>query len=104
MELTASQTPATREEYIVVCQSAWMNDTGFGIDYGWDGERFPTLNRAVKHGWEIRGSDDFNIAHVVGDVLVWWGWMDEKMDDSEIPEVADAIGLSVLPSPPKDGE
>jgi hypothetical protein len=91
------------EEYIVVCQSAWMNDSGFGIDYNWDRERFKTMKQAIKHGWKVRGSDDFNTAKVVGDNLVWWGWMDEPMDAAEIPEVAEAIGLKALCAAPTEG-
>lgn len=83
----------SNREYIVICQSAWMNSDGFGISYAWDGERFQTRAKAIKHGWKSRGSDDFNIGEVVGDNLVWFGWMHEKMDDSEIPAICDAIGL-----------
>lgn len=93
---------ATRD-YIVICQSAWMNDTGFGISHDWDGERFPNTKKAQKHGWKLRGSDDFNIAHVEGDNLVWFGWMDQKMDedDATMAEIAEAIGLKY--SPPEGG-
>lgn len=89
-----------KREYIVICQSAWMNSDGFGICYDWDGERFQTRAKAIKHGWRIRGSDDFNIGEVSGDTLVWFGWMDEKMDDAEIPDVCEAIGLSCLATLP----
>lgn len=82
-------------EYIVICQSAWMNERGFGISYDWDGERFTTSKRAIKHGWKLRGSDDFNVARVQGDRLIWFGWMNEKMDESAetMAEIAEAIGL-----------
>lgn len=83
-------------EYIVILQSAWMNADGYGINYGWDGEGFKTLEEAVKHGWEIRDSDDFNIAHVEGDNLVWFGWMDEQIEepDDSMAEIADEVGLN----------
>jgi hypothetical protein len=83
-------------EYIVICQSAWMNSEGWGIGYDWDRERFKTLAKAIKHGWKLRGSDDFNTAEVVGDKLVSFGWMGEKMDedDATMAEIAEAIGLS----------
>ncbi len=92
-------------EFIVVLQQAWMNAEGYGINYGWDGERFATLAEATKHGWETRDSDDFNIAHVDGDKLLWFGWMDEQIseDDETMSEIADAIGLEFdpLPTPPE---
>ncbi len=86
---------ATGIEYIVIVQSAWMNQTGFGIHYGWDGERFATLKKARKHGFEIRDSDDFNIGHVIGDHLIWFGWMDERIaeDDATMLEIAEACRL-----------
>lgn len=82
----------SKADFIVICQSAWMNDSGFGINYSWDRERFSTRKRAIKHGWKVRGSDDFNIGIVEDDKLVWFGWMDEPMDD-DIVEIADGIGL-----------
>jgi hypothetical protein len=83
-------------DYIVICQQAWMNATGYGIHYGWDGERFPTRKKAIKHGLKTRGSDDFNIAEVTGERLTWFGWMDERMNegDATMTEIADAIGLT----------
>lgn len=86
-------------DYIVICQSAWMNESGFGINYGWDGERFRTIAKAVKHGWKTRGSDDFNIAHVDGEKLVWFGWMDEQINEeaATMEEIAEAIGLEFQP-------
>jgi len=32
--------PAIDPEFIVICQSAWCNDSGIDINYDWDGERF----------------------------------------------------------------
>lgn len=86
-------------EYIVICQSAWMNESGFGINYGWDRERFKTRAKAIKHGWKLRGSDDFNIAEICGETLTWFGWMDQPMDedDDAMLEIADAIGLDYEP-------
>lgn len=83
-------------EHIVICQSAWMNEIGFGISYDWDGERFDSRKKAIKHGWKLRGSDDFNTAEVEGDRLTWFGWMDERMpeDDATMTEIAEAIGLT----------
>lgn len=87
------------EQFIVICQSAWMNESGYGINYGWDGERFDTLKEAIEHGWEVRDSDDFNIGHVDGDRLTWFGWMDEKIDepDDDMALIADDTGLTYAP-------
>lgn len=83
------------EEFIVICQQAWMNETGFGIGYDWDGRRFSTRAKAIKHGWKERGSDDFNIAIVAGDALLWFGWMDQDIGESSdtMAEIAEATGL-----------
>lgn len=91
--------PEIDPEFIVICQSAWMNESGFGIDYGWDGERFNNRADAIEHGWDIRGSDDFNIAQTYGDDLVWFGWMDRRIDedDETMREIAEAIGLTFDP-------
>lgn len=90
----------SERNFIVICQSAWMNDSGFGITYGWDGERFKKRKQAIKHGWQLRGSDDFNIAEISGGELTWFGWMAEKMDedDATMAEIAQSIRTHV-PSP-----
>lgn len=87
-------------EFIVIFASAWMNADGWGFGYDWDGERFKTLAKASKHGWRTRGSDDFNIGHVIGNRLVWFGWMDEQHDEDNdtMAEIAEAIGLEFAAS------
>ncbi len=89
-----------RMDYIVICQSAWMNESGYGITYGWDRKRFSNLPDAMKHGWELRGSDDFNTARVEGDNLTWFGWMDQCMDEDHqtMAEIAAEIGLKYQPA------
>ncbi|AKR55754.1 hypothetical protein XM25_08067 [Devosia sp. H5989] len=91
--------PDIDPEFIVICQSAWMNDAGFGFHYEWDGARFNKRADAIKHGWDLRGSDDFNIAQTYGDDLIWFGWMDERIDEDEntMREIADAVGLTFDP-------
>src|SRR5947209_2044856 len=46
----------------------------------------------VRHGFKIRGSDDFNIGVVKGGKLVSFDWM-EKPLDYDLNEVAEYIGL-----------
>ena len=60
-------------DYIVICQAVTGNpDRGFQIEYMWDGERFDDLIKANAHGWEIRDSDDFNIATLEGEKMTQW--------------------------------
>ena len=88
--------PNIDPEFIVICQSAWANERGCGINYSWDGERFNNRNDAIKHGFKLRGSDDFNIAQTYGDDLIWFGWMDQRIDEDEdtAREIAEAVGLT----------
>jgi hypothetical protein len=91
--------PNIDPEFIVITASAWCNESGVGISYSWDGERFNNRNDAIKRGWKLRGSDDFNIGQTYGDDLIWFGWMDDRLyeDKSTMAEIADAIGLSFDP-------
>ncbi|VDS07536.1 hypothetical protein PARHAE_00713 [Paracoccus haematequi] len=91
--------PDIDPEFIVVCASVWCNDRGYGFGYGWDRKRFNNRNDAIKHGWKIRGSDDFNIGQTYGDDLIWFGWMDQRHyeDEDTMREIADAIGLTFDP-------
>lgn len=86
-------------EFIVICQSAWMNAGGFGISYDWDGAKFNNLPDAIKHGWKLRGSDDFNIGQTYGDDLIWFGWMDKQIKEpiETMREIAGTIGLGFNP-------
>jgi hypothetical protein len=88
-------------EFIVIFQQAWMNASGFGINYSWDRVRFTTRERAIKHGLKERGSDDFNIAEVDGQRLAWFGWMDEQINENDetMAEIAEAIGLQFEVAP-----
>jgi hypothetical protein len=97
--MNKAQLPNIDPEFIVICQSAWMNDTGFGIGYDWDRCRFNNRADAIRHGWKALGSDDFNIAQTYGDDLVWFGWMDERIgeDEETMREIAGAIGLTFDP-------
>ncbi len=91
--------PDIDQEFIVICASAWANAGGYGISYSWDGQRFNNRDDAIKHGWELRGSDDFNIGQTYGDDLIWFGWMDRRHheDDDTMREIAEAVGLNFNP-------
>ena len=92
----AEKVPNIDPEFIVIFGSAWCNDRGVGISYSWDGARFNNRNDAIKHGLRTRGSDDFNIGQTYGDDLIWFGWMDQRMDEDEktMGEIAEEIGLT----------
>lgn len=97
--LNVSDVPNIDPEFIVIIASAWCNDTGFGIRYSWDGERFNNRADAIKHGLELRYSDDFNIGQTYGDDLILIGWMDERHNEDEatMREIAESIGLTFDP-------
>jgi hypothetical protein len=94
-----SKLPNIDPEFIVIIASAWCNDTGIGISYSFDGARFNNRADAIKHGFDLRGSDDFNIGQTYGDDLIWFGWMDERMDEDEdtMREIAESAGLTFDP-------
>lgn len=83
-------------EFIVLIGSAWCNNHDVGIHYSWDGERFNNRNDAIKHGFKLRDSDDFNIGQTYGDDLIWFGWMDERHyeDEETMREIAESAGLT----------
>lgn len=83
------------QKFIVVCQSVVGSSEGFTIDYDWNGEEFDSRQEAIKKGFVIRGSDDFNIAVLDGDRMTSFDWMDEVVDDEPdvLSEIAKAIGL-----------
>lgn len=91
--------PKIDPEFIVICASAWMNGTGFGINYSWDGARFGNRADAINHGFRTQGSDDFNIGQTYGDDLIWFGWMDERHREDEdiMREIAAGCGLTFDP-------
>lgn len=95
----ATNAPNIDPEFIVIVGSAWANERGVGVSYSWDGERFNNRNDAIKHGFTLGRSDDFNIGQTYGDDLVWFGWMDSRIDETEedAREIAEQIGLTFDP-------
>lgn len=91
--------PNIDPEFIVIFGSAWANEYGAGVSYSWDRARFNNRNDAIKHGLKTRGSDDFNIGQTYGDDLIWFGWMDERIDEDEqtMFDIAHEIGLGFSP-------
>jgi len=81
-------------KYIVITSQIVGDETVWGIEHHWDGQEFKDRQDAISHGFEISGSDDFNIGMVnkAGALHGIW-WMDERID--EPPETLRAIGQEI---------
>ncbi|MEN4905682.1 antitoxin [Rahnella bonaserana] len=82
-------------KYIVIQCSAWCNASGSGLTYSSDLEGFDKRDKAIKHGFKVQGSDDFNIGVVTNGKLASLDWMAKSLDESEetLAEIAEQIGL-----------
>jgi hypothetical protein len=81
------------EKYIVILQQVIRSPgSPVAIDYSWDGKKFSERRQAISHGFETRGSDDFNLGILSGQKLVAFSWMDESVDD-DLTAIAEMIGL-----------
>jgi hypothetical protein len=94
------------DEWIVICQQAiYSPGTPLYISYEWDGERFKSRESAIKHGFVIRESDDFNVASLCGNRLTGFYWMNENMNDPEaMREVAEQNGFTLARMQQAKGE
>jgi hypothetical protein len=88
--------PAGPTEYIVIRQSILGSPDHVQHFYEQDGPRHPSAEKAVSHGWETFGHDDFNIGHVQGDRLIWFGWMSDPIGetDEDFAEIARQLELT----------
>lgn len=82
------------KQYMVVCQQIYTNyvpgeNNEWSTGYNCDFERFNTLKQAIRHGWKVRDSDDFNIVIVDGNKLIDWCYMEKSMEEE--PEVLEEI-------------
>lgn len=82
------------KSYIVIQQYLWCNESGHGIEYASDCVEFDKRDKAIKHGLEIQGSDDFNIGVIEDGSLVSFDWMNEPVGESAetLAEIAEVIG------------
>jgi hypothetical protein len=83
-------------QYIVICQQIIGGENKpFETAYNFDGRYFTDRKSAIKHGFDIRGSDDFNIGIIKNDKLVQFDWMEDSIacDKNELKEISDYIGL-----------
>jgi hypothetical protein len=70
-----------KTEYIVLCgQVVTSHGLGFQIEYWSDDFRFKSRKEAIKHGFKIRESDDFNIGVIEDGRLVSLDWMEQPVD------------------------
>ena len=64
------------KSYIVILQYLWCNETGGGIEYTSDCVKFDKRDEAIRHGFKLRESDDFNIGVIEDGKLISFDWMD----------------------------
>ncbi|WP_284882619.1 antitoxin [Citrobacter freundii] len=83
------------ESYIVIQQYLWCNENGGGIGYTSDCVEFNTRDKAIKHGFKMQGSDDFNIGVIEDGKLISFDWMGESVGEREdtLAHIAELIGL-----------
>jgi hypothetical protein len=58
----------------------------------WDEKYHPTRDAAVRAGFGLTGSDDFDLGEVRNGILVWFGWMDKEHPPEDWAAVAGALG------------
>ncbi|HDL7020368.1 TPA: antitoxin [Yersinia enterocolitica] len=81
--------------YIVILQRAWCNDSGSGINYHSDLVKFDKRDKAIKYGFELQDSDDFNIGVLTNGVLTSFDWMAKPLAENKdsLARIASGIGI-----------
>lgn len=70
----------TAESYAVITGHAVGNDrAGFHVVYDWDRHAFASKPEAVSHGFEVTGSDDFNVGVIRDGKLESLWWMENNL-------------------------
>ncbi|EOZ1744924.1 hypothetical protein ACQPRD_004155 [Yersinia enterocolitica] len=82
-------------KYIVILQRAWCNDSGSGIDYHSDLVEFDNRDKAIKHGFKLQDSDDFNIGVLTNGILTSFDWMAKPLAENKdsLARIASGIGI-----------
>ncbi|MHA3496367.1 hypothetical protein [Yersinia enterocolitica] len=82
-------------KYIVILQRAWCNDSGSGINYHSDLIAFDKRDKAIKYGFELQDSDDFNIGVLTNGVLTSFDWMAKPLAETKdsLARIANRIGI-----------
>ncbi|HGF6516497.1 TPA: hypothetical protein ACW96C_000009 [Yersinia enterocolitica] len=83
-------------KYIVILQRAWCNDSGSGIDYHSDLVEFDNRDKAIKHGFKLQDSDDFNIGVLTNGILTSFDWMAKPLaaTAAALAQIAENIGVA----------
>ncbi|MEG8873239.1 antitoxin [Klebsiella pneumoniae] len=83
------------KSYIVILQYLWCKETGGGIEYTSDCVKFDKRDKAIRNGFKLRESDEFNIGVIDGGKLISFDWMDKPVGESEdtLAQIAELIGL-----------
>lgn len=84
------------KSYIVILQYLWCNETGGGIEYTSDYIKFDKRDKAIRHGFKLRESDDFNIGVIEAGKLISFDWMDKPVGESE-DTLAQIVGIQQMP-------
>jgi hypothetical protein len=83
-----------KQTYIVICAQI-VGSGPFRTEYSHDGKPFDSREAAIRHGFTLGRSDDFNIGILRDGKLVSIDWMERTVD--AVPElmqrVANEIGL-----------
>ncbi|MGH1595433.1 hypothetical protein ACRBEJ_15710 [Yersinia proxima] len=82
-------------KYIVILQRAWCNDSGSGINYHSDLIEFDKRDKAIKYGFELQDSDDFNIGVLTNGALTSFDWMAKPLAETKdsLARIASVIGI-----------
>ncbi|EOD4114474.1 hypothetical protein ACVT81_000541 [Yersinia enterocolitica] len=82
-------------KYIVILQRAWCNDSSSGINYHSDLVEFDKRDKAIKYGFELQDSDDFNIGVLTNGVLTSFDWMAKPIAETKdsLAKIANGIGI-----------
>ncbi len=82
-------------KYISVLASALCNDSGCGIEYNSSLQMHAKRDQAIKEGFNLRDSDDFNIGVIEDGKLISLDWMNKvvESDPQELAEIAEQICL-----------
>ncbi|HEN3580071.1 TPA: antitoxin [Yersinia enterocolitica] len=82
-------------KYIVILQRAWCNDSSSGINYHSDLVEFDKRDKAIKYGFELQDSDDFNIGVLTNGVLTSFDWMAKPIAETKdsLARIANGIGI-----------
>ena len=79
--------------YIVICQSAVGNpESGYGVTYASDMREFTYRDDAIRHGFALGRSDDFNVGKIENGRLDGFYWMSGRLD-ADLAEIARHLAI-----------